>query len=117
MPIAYRLTVIDHLNRTEALLTTFRSDVRAGRATDAQVATWARDLLTTTRLLADSPAGGDPKMKRLLEDLELVLAQMAQLDPATHRVDLDLIQHAMDERSVMPRLRAATPVTPYTSGT
>jgi hypothetical protein len=115
--MAYRLTVAEHLNQTEALLATFRSDVRAGRVADAQVASWARDLLTTTRLLADSRAGDDPKTKRLLEDLELVLAQMAQLDPATRHMDVELIQHAMDERSVMARLRSATPRLAYTTGT
>jgi hypothetical protein len=43
---------------------------------------WARDLLTTTRLLLDSPAGADPARRELLETLELVLVQIARLPRA-----------------------------------
>ena len=41
--------------------------------------TAARSLLGTNRLLLDSPVATDPRMRQLLEDLELVLAQIAQL--------------------------------------
>jgi hypothetical protein len=114
---AYQLAVAEHLSRTETLLTAFRADVRAGRATDAQLASWAKELLTTTRMLSDSPAAADPKVKRLLDDLELVLAQMAQLSKSPSQLDMDLIDHAMSERSMMPRLRTAIPAGRFSAGT
>jgi hypothetical protein len=56
---------MQHLMTTEALLVSLRSDVRAGRK-DTTIAVWAGDLLGTTRMLIDSPAGRDPQLKQLL---------------------------------------------------
>jgi hypothetical protein len=100
----------DHLGRAEALLTSFQVESRQG-AVDPQIAQWAGDLLSSTRLLLDSPNARDPRMRRLLGDLEVVLAQMAELD-AQHtpsRDDVQLIDHAMSEHDMLTRLRNATP--------
>ena len=113
---AFQLVAIQHLAQTEALLTTFRTNAHGSRS-DAQLASWARELLSTTRLLADSPAANDPKMKQLLDDLELVLAQIAQLSAEHGRDDVDLINEAMERHGVMPRLRTAIPAGPVTVGT
>jgi hypothetical protein len=67
----------------------------------------AGDLLTTTRLLLDSPAADTPSMRNLLEDLELVLAQVVRLRDAPSRTELDLIHQALDQREVLPRLTTA----------
>src|SRR2546426_3260519 len=56
--------------------------------------------LTTTRLMLDSPAARDPRLKSLLEDLELVLAQIAQLSSRGEREDVQLINQGLDQRSV-----------------
>jgi hypothetical protein len=96
------------------------ADARAGRA-DSSVSLWARDLLGTTRMLLDSPAARDPKMARLLEDLELVLAEVAQLRPARSGAgsseDLQAIDRAVRQRGVLTRLRATMPAGPLTAGT
>jgi len=102
----YRLVAARHLARTEALLTALPTDTRAGQA--EEVAGWAGNLLTDTRLLMDSPAGRDPELLRLLEDLELVLAQIAALPPGQAESEVELIQDGMDRRYVLLRLRAAT---------
>ncbi|HEY4132485.1 MAG TPA: hypothetical protein VGM50_17875, partial [Gemmatimonadaceae bacterium] len=60
-----------------------------------------------TRLLMDSPAATDPQMQSLLEDLELVLAQIVRLQNDPSRTDLDLINRALEQRDVIPRLRTA----------
>jgi hypothetical protein len=110
-PLPYRVAAGEHLIRAEALLVSLRSDLRSGRR-DTTIAVWAGDLLGTTRMLLDSPAGEDRQMKRLLEDLELVLAQIARLHQATGgAADLELIDEAVRQRQVMTRLRALSPGT------
>ncbi len=107
--LAYGVAAVQYLNRTETLLTGFRADARAGRV-DTLFIDQARELLTSTRLLLQCPAGQDPHLKPLLEDLELVLVQIALL-PGGRRdtVDVDLITQGMDQQSVLTRLRTAIP--------
>src|SRR5712671_5257744 len=73
--LAYGVAATQYLSRTEAFLTSFRADAHGGGAGSARLATQARDLLTTTQLMLDSPAANDPHLRSLLEDLELVLMQ------------------------------------------
>jgi hypothetical protein len=109
--VVYQVAATQYLSRTESFLTAFRADLRAGRV-DTRFTGQARDLLTTTRLLLDSPAADDPRMRALLEDLELVLVQISQLPTARDRHDTDLITQDMDQRSVLPKLRSAIPAGP-----
>ncbi len=107
----YQLAAAQYLSRTEALLTGFRTEIRGGAPT-AQFSVQARDLLCTTRLMLDSPAAGDVRLKSLLEDLELVLAQIAQLPSSGDREDVQSINQGLDQRSVLLRLRTANPAGP-----
>ena len=66
-------TATDYLGETAAMLRQFENDSRGAYAAQAT------SLLATTRLLLDSPAGSDARMHELLEDLELILAQIATL--------------------------------------
>ena len=77
---AYRITAMEHLGQSEAFLTLFRASVRKGGNEQLASAT-ARQLLATNRLLLDSPAASDARTRLLLQDLELVLAEIAQLAP------------------------------------
>jgi hypothetical protein len=77
-----------------------------------QFARQARDLLGTTRLILDCPAGQDPRLKGLLEDLEGVLAQIAQLPARGDREDVQLINQGLEQRNVLLRLRTANPSGP-----
>lgn len=100
-----------HLARAEALLTTFAGEEARGGPTATSVASdsaWARDLLTTTRLLLDSPAGHDPSRRALLEDLELVLAQIARLPRADTPEERALIDRAIRRGDLLAKLRGAT---------
>lgn len=104
---AYQLATGQHLNRVETLLTSFRVEARTG-STDQLLAASARDLLATHRLLLDSPAASrDPRLKRLLDDLELVLAQIAQLSQEQDMDASGLILQALDDSGVLLRLRAS----------
>lgn len=104
---AYQLAAERHLEQSELYLTLFRTSVRTGRTADIGVET-ARELLMSNRLLLDSPASEDPRVRRLLEDLELVLAQIAQLPAASRDADAGFITEGMEAGSVLPRLRSAT---------
>jgi len=116
--LAYRLAAAQYLTRTEALLTGFRAqsrgawDRRGGATSATQLAAQARDLLGTTRLMLDSPAANDARLKSLLEDLELLLAQIAQLPASGDREDVQLINQGLEQRSVLLRLRTANPAGP-----
>jgi hypothetical protein len=81
--VSYQVAALRHFSQAEALLTQARSDVN--QKNDAQLASWARDLLSNTRLLLDSPAGRDPARRQLLQDLELALVQIVQLAPDTSK--------------------------------
>jgi len=113
--VAYQVAASQYLSRTEVLLTDFRAESRRGRL-DPQFLAAARDLLTTTRLMLDSPAAKDQHLKNLLEDLELVLAQITQLPAEPGRQnEMDLINQGMDQHGVLTRVRTATPAGPPSS--
>ena len=105
----YRLTAVEHLVRSQALLTSFQR-TSADAQTQALVSHWADDLLSNTRLLLDSPAADDPRLRRLLQDLELVLVQIAQLrGDGAPRAEVDLARDAIAESGVLNRMRAVVP--------
>jgi len=106
VPEPYQSTTSRYLGQTAALLATLPIEVRAGR-TDERFVGRAQDLLLTTRLLLDSPAAADPRIRTLLDDLELVLAQIVRLQTDQGSEELDLIRQALDSRDVLPRLRTA----------
>jgi hypothetical protein len=111
---AYQLATTEHLSQSEAFLTLFRASV--GRPGTEQVASaTARQLLATNRLLLDSPAADDGRTRLLLQDLELVLAEIAQLSPDSRARDLDLIREGLEQGGVMSRLRTAVPSGPSTT--
>jgi hypothetical protein len=105
---AYRLAAAEHLGQSEVFLTLFRASIRPGSDERLASAT-ARELLTTNRLLLDSPAVQDRKTRLLLEDLELVLAEIAQLAPQPRERDLKLIREGIERDGMLPRLRTAVP--------
>jgi hypothetical protein len=105
---AYALATVQHLAQAEAFLTLFRASVRRGGDERLASAT-ARQLLANNRLLLDSPAGQDRKTRLLLEDLELVLAEISQLSPEPRSSDLELIREGMERGGVLTRLRTVVP--------
>jgi hypothetical protein len=117
-----RLAALEHLGRTEFLLTLVRADARSGRV-DPEVGAWAASLLSQTRLLLDRPGAVDPPMQRLLEDLEFVLMQIVGVsdaegsDEARARSELTLTLEGMEEREVLHRIQAVIPVGTGVAGT
>jgi hypothetical protein len=111
---AYQVATAEHLSQSETFLTLFRASVRQGGNEQLASAT-ARQLLATNRLLLDSPAANDGRTRLLLQDLELVLAEIAQLSPQPRGRDLDLITEGLERGGVMSRLRTAVPSGPSTT--
>jgi uncharacterized membrane-anchored protein YhcB (DUF1043 family) len=90
-----------------ALPSTTGPDRYSTASNNAKLADKASDLLVTTRLLLDSPASQDPQLHGLLEDLELVFAQIARLPVEKSKSDLDLIHQAVEQGNVLSRLNSA----------
>lgn len=103
---AYRVMTPEYLDETVSLLAALPAQLDGGRP-DTRLAAQARDLLSTTRLLLDSPAGHDPEVQSLLDDLELVLAQVVRLPAVQDAEQTELMIEAIEARRVLPRLRTA----------
>lgn len=93
------------LDRTAMLLAALPGDTTASKP-GPQLSVEGARLLTTTRMLLDSPVGSDPRLRSLLQDLELVLAQVARLEPKHRKNEMQFIQTALDEHDIVPRLRS-----------
>lgn len=92
----------NYLQQMTGLLIAVAEDLRSGQVPGGTVAR-ARDLLSTTRLLLDSSLD-DPRLRDLLEDLELVLVQVVRLRDSGQASDAAIITQALDQREVLPRL-------------
>jgi hypothetical protein len=109
---AYETVAVAYFDQAVALLASLPATLDERRSgagqPDARLAAQARDLLSTTRLLLDSPtADGDPQLQALLDDLELVLAQVVRLPAGRDSTQAALINEALEARDVLPRLRTA----------
>lgn len=108
----YRLAAVQTLTQAEALLTAYRAGGAGARddAASRQLGGWAREVLGSTRLLIDSPAGSDAQLRPLLNDIELVLVQIVRLSGTPlDSTDRALIDRALRDRDLLPRIRTAVP--------
>jgi hypothetical protein len=103
-----QLVTAQHLTQVEALLTTFKSGV-TDKQVNRQMSRWAKDLLSNTRVLMDSPVGADPDRRKLLQALEMVLVQMVQLSPESSTEDRDFVKKGITQGGMLSRVRAAIP--------
>jgi len=103
----YDVASVAHLSAVESMLTSFRTMNR--REDEVALQRLARDLLSTTRLLMDSPAADDASRSQLLEDLEYVLVQIVQLDPNAPAEDRAMVNRAISREQVLTRIRSSIP--------
>ena len=101
---SYSIASRQHLTRAEALIAVVAMSSEDALL-DSLTGKWARDILTNTRLLLDSPAGTDPVRRRLLLDLETILVQLVQ---KSGRVDEDkaMIDRSLQRTQLLTRLRS-----------
>ena len=115
----FRTLAADYLLDTEAFLTLLRADAREGRL-EGDMGAWARSLLLQTRLLMETGQAPDPAVRRLLEDLELILVEVARVpvnDARRASEELKWIDEGMESQDVLPRLRAVAPLGAGMAGT
>jgi hypothetical protein len=106
---SYTTAANAQLVRAEALLTAYGAS-GANSTMNKQLSSWARDILSNTRLLIDSPAAEDPARLKLLQDLELVLVQMVQRSPTAGAAEeRSHIERSIERTQMIPRLRSALP--------
>ena len=96
-----------HLGRAATLLTAFRTDRRTPES-QQDLAQWARELLVDTRMFLGLSDFSSRIEQVLLEDLELVLIQIAGLGPGAPDFEWALARESMERRGTLRRLRAAS---------
>jgi hypothetical protein len=103
----YRLAARDLFSRADYLLTDFK--VRScGKDDLSEVPAWAGGMLVQTRLLMDTDVAEDIEMKILLDELELVLAQIVGLSRDNCASDMAWIRQGLQERDTIDRLRTVS---------
>lgn len=100
----YRVAATRHLQSAGVFLADFR-DAATGQGPVPATGS-ARELLVSNRLLLSSPAADDPQLRNLLEDVELLLVQIAQLPAEGSRADPTLITDGLDAVNLLTRINA-----------
>lgn len=106
----YRVAATRHLQNAGVFLAEFR-DAATGES-PLPVTGAARELLVSNRLLLSSPAANDPQLRNLLEDVELLLVQIAQLPAEGSRADPSLITDGLDAVNLLTRIDAEVTPSP-----
>lgn len=96
-------------DRAELRLADFQAGPADDEAVGSRIATanWAGGLLAQTRLLLDSPAADDADARRLLRELELVLAEIVALPDSGSAAEAARIADGLHDRGTVQRLRLA----------
>jgi len=109
---AQLLHAANHFNRSGVLLAQFAETANQEEPLDPALHQWARDLLSNTRLLLDSPLAADPQYHKLLRELEFTLAQIVQASTAEETEDRQWVAGHLSDRSLVERLRLVVPALP-----
>ncbi|MYG48721.1 MAG: hypothetical protein F4164_04965 [Gemmatimonadales bacterium] len=96
-----------HLDRTQALLVAFRTDIGTDES-QRDLARWAREFLVETRSLLNTPAAEGQRERTLLQDLELVLVQIARLGPEAPDFERELARESVERQGTLMRLRSVS---------
>jgi hypothetical protein len=103
-----RAITMEHLADAEVFLTAVRAELKSGQ-TDAERTERSRELLVRTRVLLGASPNRSPEVERLLQDLELLLAEIAATTPSQSPLDRTLLDESMRDGNIIPRIRATLP--------
>ncbi|WP_423926662.1 hypothetical protein [Candidatus Palauibacter sp.] len=96
-----------HLDQAATLLVAFRTDIGSDES-QRDLARWARELLVETRSRLATSAAEGQRERALLQDLELVLVQIARLGPDAPDFERELARESMEQQGTLMRLRSAS---------
>lgn len=113
--VPYRVATLKHLDRSESFLAVARAGL-AQAEDDPDFGTWARSLLARTRLLLASPAADEPETRRLLQDLELMLAQIVVSVETGDPDETRITGEGLEDSDLLLRLRSAADGGPAKQG-
>ena len=105
--LQYAVATRQLLDRGESFLASVQADLASG-VPDPEMEMWARSLLTRTRVLMASPAASRPETRRLLEDLELMLAQIVVTSATGDPGEARILGEGLNDGNLLYRLRSAT---------
>ena len=106
--VAWQQASSEHFGMAESMLTMLSNSPK--QQGDAQLTAWSHDLLESTRLLIDSPAGRDPKRRVLLLELELILVQLVESGPAMRTEDRTMMDNLLSQSALLlTRIRTTVP--------
>lgn len=104
--LQYAATTRRLLDRGESFLATVQADLASGTP-DPEMEVWARSLLSRTRVLMASPAAREPETRRLLQDLELMLAQIVVTTATGDPGEARILGEGLEDGNLLYRLRSA----------
>lgn len=107
LPLMLAQLTTEHMARSEALLVTAKQDLSGAVSSNTMVSDWARELLSTTRLLLDTEQITDPQTRRLLQDLELTLALILQAQASGRATDVQAVREELSTGDLLLRVRGA----------
>ncbi|WP_419861633.1 hypothetical protein [Candidatus Palauibacter sp.] len=96
-----------HLDRARTLLVAFRTDIGTDESQE-DLARWARELVVETRSRLATPAADGQQARTLLQDLELILVQIARLGPDAPDFERELARESMERQGTLMRLRSVS---------
>lgn len=110
---AVRTVALGHLASTETLLSFIDADIARGEL-DRDLTRSAAGLLRETRMLLDVVPDEQPRLRLLLEDLEMLLTQVALLDhdgmdEGRRAEELELLAEGLRGGDVMGRIQTVLP--------
>ena len=100
-PLTRRVALEEHLRDSETLLALFLTDLPR----DDTLAVHARELAAASRMLLAAGAGSDAELVTLLQDLELLLLQIAQVAGPGDSTDLEITQSGIRDADAIARTR------------
>jgi hypothetical protein len=115
--VQLQAATMNHFVQAEIFLTEVRADLTTGRR-NPERSERSRQLLARTRLLLANDAADAPMVERLLQDLELVLAEISAFPDSDGRsIDARLLDERLRTGTVLPRIRTILPSPPALRGT
>jgi hypothetical protein len=102
LSMPYRIAVGEHFRDAETLLLLF--DASGEADPDPELASLARELAATSRMLMASSVGRDADIRSILLDLELVLVQIARLD-IDDPAEVEIVRDGIVETETLARMQ------------